>query len=305
MARKRKRSMVDDKQAPPPPRQLCPHCVVGSGNYAGHTGRCATVLRRGTNRAAVSAVAIQSGMAAARGVKTVVARKPEWDIPAAIAKPTFAEVHAALDAADIPVNLTRKNVKTSENQTVEGMCLGLVNARSAGVVASSFCRARPNLTKTLVNFAKRHLPDFRFTSIQVNKNYLSAMHVDRNNLGPSAIVGVGDYSDGALWVQNLGAVDVKHKWAQFDGNVPHCTLPFRKGTRYTLIFFSDQNYQQLGALKPNGDDKAVIADLGFPMPPDGMRKLLYEKQDVRLQKAQAAFKRCDSGSVPAAASAAG
>jgi hypothetical protein len=67
------------------------------------------------------------------------------------------------------------------------MCLGVVNARSNGVVASTFGRERPHLTQTLVNFAKRYVPGFKFSSIQVNKNYLSGLHVDKNNLGPSYI----------------------------------------------------------------------------------------------------------------------
>jgi hypothetical protein len=90
--------------------------------------------------------------------------------------------------------------------------------------------------------------------VKVNKNYLSALHVDKNNLGPSYIVGhfrhfnadfphftaistpiqrqfnanlgVGDYTDGGLWVQDMGEVGCKHSWEQFDGNVPHCTLPY-------------------------------------------------------------------------------
>jgi hypothetical protein len=34
----------------------------------------------------------------------------------------------------------------------------------------------------------------------VNKNYMSAMHVDKGNVGPSYIVGVGDFEGGKLWV---------------------------------------------------------------------------------------------------------
>ena len=50
-------------------------------------------------------------------------------------------------------------------------------------------------------------------------------------------------TDGKLWGQEFGAVDLKGgKWVTFDGNMPHCTLPF-KGTRYTLIYFINQSYQ--------------------------------------------------------------
>ena len=37
---------------------------------------------------------------------------------------------------------------------------------------------------------------FHFTSIQLNKNYLSAMHVDKGNAGPSYIVGLGNFEGG-------------------------------------------------------------------------------------------------------------
>eukprot|EP01043_Picozoa_sp_COSAG02_P002080 COSAG02_NODE_46_length_45443_cov_36.731497_32_plen_1137_part_00 len=214
----------------------------------------------------------------------------KWDIDDVIEKPSFDDINSALDSVTIPVNLTRFNVKKSQDQEVTGMCLGVVNARSNGVVASSFGRNRPNLTKTLVNFAKLAVPEFNFTSIQVNKNYLSAMHVDKNNLGPSYIVGVGDYTQGGLWVQTLGAVDCNRKWILFDGNVPHCTLPYT-GTRYTLIYFSQQSFSRLGAYRPHGDDKQWMAQCGFPMPPKNARKLEYEPAVLRLKNAKAAFRK--------------
>jgi hypothetical protein len=34
----------------------------------------------------------------------------------------------------------------------------------------------------------------------------------------------------------------------FDGNEPHCTLPYT-GTRYTLIYFTHQSYSKLGGVQ--------------------------------------------------------
>ena len=46
-------------------------------------------------------------------------------------------------------------------------------------------------------YFNRMQPDFRYTTIQFNKNYATKkMHVDGNNEGPSYIVGVGDYTGG-------------------------------------------------------------------------------------------------------------
>jgi hypothetical protein len=105
------------------------------------------------------------------------------DIPAVLSKPTYADVAAALESIDIPVNTSRKNVKAryarpsappshlpamhsrpgvcaddcghvcpppprqpqSAEQAVTGMCVGIVKAYAVGIVASKQTRARPNL----------------------------------------------------------------------------------------------------------------------------------------------------------------
>ena len=87
--------------------------------------------------------------------------------------------------------------------------------------------ARPRVSPHPRIPSSAQVPDFKFTSIQVNKNYLSALHVDKNNLGPSYIVGVGDYTEGGLFVKDQGEVDCKHRWCEFDGNMPHQTLPYK------------------------------------------------------------------------------
>jgi len=180
------------------------------------------------------------------------------------------------------------------------MCLGVLSGRSAGIVVGQESKQRPNLTETLVNFAKHAVPDFEFTSIQVNKNYLSALHVDKNNLGPSYIVGVGDYTDGELWVQTEGEMDCHDKWIKFDGNHPHCTMPY-SGTRYTLIYFIQQSYELLGRAVSIQDDSGkwrkgeeaeqeFLDGWGFPVPPPGLVKKEYEDAKLRLMKGEEAYK---------------
>ena len=43
--------------------------------------------------------------------------------------------------------------------------------------------------------------------------------MDKNNLGPSYIVGVGDYTGGEVWVHGMGEMHVKGKWLSFDGRL--------------------------------------------------------------------------------------
>ena len=58
--------------------------------------------------------------------------------------------------------------------------------------------------------AENHLPSsFEWTTIQLNLNYLSTLHVDRSNLGASYIIGFDDYDGGELYIYEQGTVCCK------------------------------------------------------------------------------------------------
>lgn len=213
--------------------------------------------------------------AAAASSSVVVSSK---DIPLSMHPPPAGEaadrvdwmcrVYRALERVTVPLTQSRQNVRTRPDAPIRGMCLGCVHARGQGPVQSASTRAYPSLTRLLVRFAKRCVPGIAFTSIQVNKNYMSALHVDKGNAGPSHIVGLGQYEGGGLWVwprdsEEGAALDVRHTWQRFDGTRPHCTLPYA-GTRYTLIFFTQGAHAALPA-----EDRAQLTALGFPPPAAG------------------------------------
>jgi hypothetical protein len=108
---------------------------------------------------------------------------------------------------------------------------------------------RPRLTTLLAHWARQANPDFTYTSVQVNKNTECGVHVDKNNLGPSLFVAIGDFKSsdagaaehdeerghgetsvhgkrcgaasdhaGQLWVDGQGPVDARNKWLIFNGN---------------------------------------------------------------------------------------
>ena len=76
------------------------------------------------------------------------------------------------------------------------------------------------------------------------------MHCDRSNDGPSAIVALGDFSGGQLWTADRGVLPCRREVRLFNGNQPHCTLPF-KGERYSLIYFSSSGHDRM-ARAPRG-----------------------------------------------------
>ena len=177
--------------------------------------------------------------------------------------PDFAGMLERLRAVDVPRTLARQNIigEADASAGVRSACVGVVAARSHGVMASSFSRSRPGLTRELVRFGKAHLPaGFKFTSIQLNHNFSSELHVDDYNAGPSYICGLGTYSGGELWTLEHGPLDCKQSFRPYDGTEPHATLPFA-GTRYTLIFFCHQTHPHL-----REEDRAYLLELGFPLP---------------------------------------
>ena len=89
-------------------------------------------------------------------------------------------------------------------------------------------------------------PAFSYTTVQINKNFPGKLHVDRNNLGPSMMIVVGEnLSGGELWY-NGGRVPTAERLVEFDGNKPHMTLPYR-GRRFSIVMFTSGDARRCDA----------------------------------------------------------
>lgn len=122
-----------------------------------------------------------------------------------------------------------------------GFALGRVRKLDAGMVTSRFNARFPQLLRACKALIRERDPTFTYNCIQVNKNQQTAPHRDRNNKGPSYIVGLGKYTGGNVVVvgEDGGkkSFNVRHRFVKFNGQNVHYTEPF-KGTRYTLVFFT-------------------------------------------------------------------
>lgn len=215
---------------------------------------------------------------------------------------SFSSVLRALQAADIPLNSARKNILPDGVESVRGMVLGLYTF-AANIGLSLASERSPALTRLLVRFAERAAPGMSFTSIQVNKNYAARPHVDKNNLGTSMIVGLGDYEGGGLWVHDdEGDVDVelsedvssmyhyragetyrgtdldiRNRWCSFDGNRLHLTRPFT-GERYSLVYYTCDRY---ALVPPEVREAMAKAGFGFRWECDELKESLREKLEEK------------------------
>lgn len=89
----------------------------------------------------------------------------------------------------------------------------------------------------LDTIAKEEFPDFKYSSITVNHNFLTLPHKDSQNVGESIIFGVGDYEGGEL-VVGEEKIDIKNKFFKFNGaKKEHYTFPF-VGDRWSFVFYN-------------------------------------------------------------------
>lgn len=195
---------------------------------------------------------------------------------------TLDVVSKSIALAKVPMQ-ARKNVVPEGKKVIQGMVVGLyVYGEKIGLTSATY--KFPWLAKLLAKFGRQAHPDFCFTSVQVNINYASRPHVDRNNLGKSQIIGLGDYSGGSIWVHDDAGdvnmllnedikqealyrkgslwkgvdVDIRNKWFEFNGNKLHCTRPY-VGNRYSLVYYTCDRYAHTApdvrmAMKQSGFD---------------------------------------------------
>eukprot|EP00929_Paragymnodinium_shiwhaense_P036234 TRINITY_DN19445_c0_g1_i2.p1 TRINITY_DN19445_c0_g1~~TRINITY_DN19445_c0_g1_i2.p1 ORF type:complete len:487 (-),score=130.97 TRINITY_DN19445_c0_g1_i2:376-1836(-) len=210
----------------------------------------------------------------------------------------YDDVLKALEAVeDFPVSRRQNVKKPGDTREVFGMCLGITTSWRRGPIVSRATRDFEELTRLLAAFGRQELPsDATFTSIQVNKDYGAALHVDGNNRGPSWIIGLGDYSGGQLWLHPHEAsragrcVDLKGRWFTFDGRRPHRVLPF-EGRRYTLVYFT---YRHPKVPRLNAWATQRVSSLGFPLPAAAEQAIApppLPDKDFLLARAQVAY-RC-------------
>ena len=151
-----------------------------------------------------------------------------------------------LDDSSFPTQI-RNNVS---NTKCECFVLGYIIPRGKGRWAGTEPRLSSKSTQQeyseIYKLLKQIAPhDFEYTSIQVNTNVKCVKHIDKYNKKDSAIIGLGDYTEGELRIYGAGNaahsfqdVDIKNNFFVFNGGSNyHETLDWT-GTRYSLVYFS-------------------------------------------------------------------
>ena len=101
----------------------------------------------------------------------------------------------------------------------------------------------PECYEVLKEIANIINPNFKYNTITLNKNVKALAHRDGSNVGTSMIIGIGDYSGGGLYIENLETHEmelknIKYNPVYFNGYLSlHETEEF-VGDRYTIIYYN-------------------------------------------------------------------
>ena len=146
---------------------------------------------------------------------------------------------------------------------------------------------RPQLTRVLVAFIRKIMPNLSFTTLIINDNLTFLPHKDARNLAASknglvCLNSSRDCHGGGLWVQDAdgselrqirpnvhkhGRVhDIRRRPLTFDGRVLHGTESW-EGDRVTISAYSGNGVQSLSS-----EDRASLLKCGFPLPPEALAK---------------------------------
>lgn len=123
----------------------------------------------------------------------------------------------------------------------------------AGIKEYATNRNHPELFRALAEFGNTVVPlNWEYNGITLNHGVKANKHKDSKNLGPSVIIGIGDFTGGDIRVWDKDDKDPKDinlhdQPVMFNGGLLfHQTTPF-KGERYTMIF-----YKQMWEGQPKG-----------------------------------------------------
>ena len=199
----------------------------------------------------------------------------------------FLELNAVQDFPKTQRYNTRSENDVKKSLLTEGCCIGCLRApfRGTRIGKQTFNFHLHRVKRLLMSYARKYFPAFTFSSVQINKNFNGALHIDSSNAGESAMITVGSGGGGELYVDKTGLMQTMNKIVFFDGNLPHMTLPYTK-TRYSIVYFTNSSLKDLS--KENRFD---LVEQGFNLPkrlPSARRyfKAGYKSKPDRLREAR-------------------
>lgn len=179
-------------------------------------------------------------------------------LPVVLSKRTLT----LLREARWPTCKTRRNVS---DKLISACAVGAVHNFGRGLWLGKHSQKFMPQIKAVSSLIASADRNFRYTTLQLNKNYASKMLIDGNNQGWSALGAFGNFSGGRVWIYNPEGKetrrlkenlrgwphhkvedeirgdfhDVRNRVIFFNGRVPHYVEQYT-GERYSFVGFTSR-----------------------------------------------------------------
>lgn len=192
------------------------------------------------------------------------------------------EVEFVLSTWGFARNTTRVNVLPEDKEWVWSDTIGLLRDRCGDIHLTKATIRYPAVVAILNRWLTERLPkeaqSFKFTTLNLNKNYAAKRHRDGNNFGPSMIKGFGEYKQGELSVfpaddrsvsvsdldklpqDDRMTFDIKNNLVMFNGNSAHEVNDY-SGDRYSIVYFTIGCHSKM-----TEECRQGLAKIGMPVP---------------------------------------
>ena len=155
----------------------------------------------------------------------------------------YDKLYECLKSKHIPIAHNGKVGITGKRTITFGFRMKTLGNQNFGACTNNV--KRPDLWKLIKQLgATLSIP---WDSVQVNENAICGPHRDKNNVGLSYIVSLGDYLGGDLMIQHPDTTTTTHSCNRngliFDGSNIHWNTP-HTGTKYSLVYYSIEPSQK-------------------------------------------------------------
>ena len=169
------------------------------------------------------------------------------------------EIWDYLDKHSLGINKYRLKVNPDGGYS---QCMGIVGKRSLAPDLSRQSWLHGKLHHLLNQFGEKYVkPHINWSSVQVNVNFSCLAHKDIGNIGDSYIIGLGNYTNGELVIEDA-PYNINYRGLLFNGaEKTHYTKDW-SGHRITLVYHTLEGKPRFGGIVPAWDSYEAVEHEG-------------------------------------------
>jgi hypothetical protein len=132
--------------------------------------------------------------------------------------------------------------KTSENEIIH---FGNIFRPYHGYIECPANKKYPHFYHRLRTLIKKQDPDFKYSTITINKNVQCKPHKDKSNNGDTYIIALGEFTGGRLMIENKDPITIQYEFFKFNGAEHTHWNEDWEGDRYSIMYYQNREAEKV------------------------------------------------------------